>query len=558
MLPVLQNIAQMGDIGLLPYQPNPLATLLSGVARALMPIAMVRQARALEQERQRQQRLAELGAIIGQYPAGQVPEQLWREYTQLAGIEAPPPPEPPEAALRRRALELEVTRAERLLPYEEQQMQLGIQQIQQGVVRGELDIEMARTKLQQMQEEWDFVRQLRGIELERLRGEMRTLREVMPDVAGRLPDRLKGIADMPMWQLSMLNQSGILGMLADEFVLPASQFLTESQKRWLQERGINPDQISFGTLVKVMPDFIRATKTVKETFGDQWQRVVQQFPFVEAIGDLPATPEIIFSLHDLYIKDEQLRRTTARQLYDDVLRRISEAQQKGAPASLVGAWIAQHNTLARELNLPEISPQEAQQIISTAAALYDLNVKKAGLSVVKTQMDIQKGIVSMQTMQANAAANQARARAYIANIASQMQQRALTEVRLTQKQTFEQAAKLSQMVDRRLQQIIESSVPVTIFWQGQPVTVQFVPRVGWQMKTPEGQTLPIRAEMQDWVTRQVRLKLQEEVHAEISPSQQLLRPTRPTPQTPAQRLQRGTPRTQQTQQRSRVVGVTRE
>jgi len=28
MLPVLQNIAQMDEIGLLPYQPNPLATLL--------------------------------------------------------------------------------------------------------------------------------------------------------------------------------------------------------------------------------------------------------------------------------------------------------------------------------------------------------------------------------------------------------------------------------------------------------------------------------------------------------------------------------------------------
>jgi hypothetical protein len=87
MLPVLQNIAQMEDIGLLPYQPNPLAALLSGVARALMPIAMVRQARALEQEQQRQQRLAELAPIIAQYPPGQVPEQLWREYTQLAGVD---------------------------------------------------------------------------------------------------------------------------------------------------------------------------------------------------------------------------------------------------------------------------------------------------------------------------------------------------------------------------------------------------------------------------------------------------------------------------------------
>jgi hypothetical protein len=558
MLPVLQNIAQMEDIGLLPYQPNPLATLLSGVARALLPLAMVRQARALEQERQRQQRLAELAPIIAQYPAGQVPEQLWREYTQLAGVEAPPPPEPPEAALRRRLMELEVTRAERFLPYEEEQMRLGIEQIRQGLTAGQISIEEAQERLRQMREEWDFVRQFRGLELERLRAENRPLREVAPELVQRLPERLKGLADLPAWQVAMLNQSGILGLMADEFVLPASQFLTDSQKRWLQERGINPDQISFGTLVKVMPDVFRATKTVKETFSDHWQQVVRQFPFIEAMGDLPATPEIIFSLHDLYIKDEQSRRQTARQIYDDILRRISEAQQKGAPASLVGAWIAQHNILARELGLPEISPQEAQQIIATAATIYDINVKKQGLSLVKTQVDIQKGIVSMRTMEANAAANQARTNAYIANVASQIQHRQVQEAQKAQEQAWKQMTGMQQMVEQRLQRIMQTGQPMTIQWQGQTYHATFVKGLGWQLRRPDGTVIPANQVNQTVLSQLIRQRIRDEVMSELfpSPSQQLQRPQRPTPQTPetpAQRL-----RGRQPQQRPAVVGVRRE
>jgi hypothetical protein len=558
-LPVLQTIAQTEDIGLLPYRPTPVASVLSGIARALLPLAMVRQARALEQERQRQQRLAELAPIIAQYPAGQVPEQLWREYTQLAGVEAPPPPEPPEAALRRRLMELEVTRAERFLPYEEEQMKLGIQQIQQGLVKGELDIETAQERLRQMREEWDFVRQFRGLELERLRAENRPLREVAPELVQRLPDRLKGLADLPAWQVAMLNQSGILGLMVDEFVLPASQFLTESQKRWLQERGINPDQISFGTLVKVMPDVFRATRTVKEAFGDRWQRVVQQYPFVEAMGDLPATPEIIFSLHDLYIKDEQSRKQTARQLYDDVLRRLSEAQQKGAPASLVGAWIAQHNILARELGLPEISPQEAQQIIGTAATLYDINVKKQSLSLVKTQVDIQKGIVSMRTMEANAAANQARTNAYIANVANLIQHRQVQEAQKAQEQAWKQMTGMHQMVEQRLQRIMQTGQPVTIQWQGQTYHATFVKGLGWQLRRPDGTVIPAHQVNQTALSQLIRQRLRDEVMVELypPPSQQLRQPQRPAPQTPAQRIQQGKS-TQQPTQRPRVIGVRRE
>jgi hypothetical protein len=557
-LPVLQSIAQTEDIGLLPYRPTPLASVLSGIARALLTLAMVRQARALEQERQRQQRLAELAPIIAQYPAGQVPEQLWREYTQLAGVEAPPPPEPPEAALRRRALELEVTRAEQFLPYELEQMRLGVEQIRQGLTAGQISIEEAQERLRQMREEWDLVRQFRGLELERLRTENRPLREVAPDLVQRLPDRLKGLADLPAWQVAMLKQSGILGLMADEFVLPASQFLTDSQKRWLQERGINPDQISFGILVKVMPDVFRATKTVKETFGDRWQQVVRQFPFVEAMGDLPATPEIIFSLHDLYIKDEQSRRQTARQIYDDILRRLSEAQQKGAPASLVGAWIAQHNILARELGLPEISPQEAQQIIGTAATLYDINVKKQGLSLVKTQVDIQKGIVSMRTMEANAAANQARTNAYIANVASQIQHRQVQEAQKAQEQAWKQLTGMQQMVEQRLQRIMKMGQPVRIQWQGQTFHATFDPKVGWKLKRPDGSVIPMGQVNQTVVESLVRQKIRDEILSEIAPpSQQLQRPQRPAPQTPAQRIQQGKS-TQQPTQRPRVIGVRRE
>jgi hypothetical protein len=306
-----------------------------------------------------------------------------------------------------------------------------------------------------------------------------------------------------------------------------------------------------------MPDVFRATKTVKETFGDRWQQVVRQFPFVEAMGDLPATPEIIFSLHDLYIKDEQSRRQTARQLYDDILRRLSEAQQKGAPPSLVGTWIAQHNILARELGLPEISPQEAQQIIGTAATLYDINVKKQGLSLVKTQVDIQKGIVSMRTMEANAAANQARTNAYIANVASQIQHRQVQEAQKAQEQAWKQWKDVNQMVEQRLQRHQQTGEPVTIQWQGQTYHATFVRGLGWQLKRPDGTVIPANQINQTVLSQLVRQRIRDEVLSQIMPppSQQIQRPQRPAPQTPAQRIQQGR---QQRQQRPAVVGVRRE
>jgi hypothetical protein len=556
-LPVLQTIAQTEDIGLLPYRPTPLASVLSGIARALLPLAMVRQARALEQERQRQQRLAELAPIIAQYPAGQVPEQLWREYTQLAGVEAPPPPEPPEAALRRRALELEVTRAERFLPYEEEQMKLGIQQIQQGLVKGELDIETAQERLRQMREEWDFVRQFRELDLERLRAENRPLSEVAPDLVQRLPKGLRGLANIPMWQLALLNQTGILGIMTNEFLQPASVLLSESQREKLRAQGIDPDEVGLGIALKVMPDYFRATKTVKEAFGDRWSEIVRQDPALELLSDLPATPEIMFSLFDLRIKDEQLRKQTARQLYDDILRQLSKALTDGATPEVVGDLIYRHNQLARELGLPIISGEQEKQIISSAVAVWTLKVRKEALNTTKLQVDIQKGLVTVKKMEADAANNYARTRAYVANILSLIQHRQATEARLAQKQAFEQAIAIPQLVEQRLQRIMKMEQPVTIQWQGQTFHATFNPKVGWELKRPDGTVIPTRQVNQTVVESLVRQKIRDEILSEIAPpSQQLQRPQRPAPQTPAQRLQ-GRQLQQQTQ-RPRVVGVRRE
>ena len=558
MLPVLQNIAQMEDIGLLPYQPNPLAALLSGVARALTPLAMVRQARALEQERQKQQRLAELAPIIAQYPAGQVPEQLWREYTQLAGVEAPPPPEPPETALRRRALELEVTRAERFLPYEEEQMRLGVEQIRQGLQAGQLSIEEAQERLRQMREEWDFVRQFRGLELERLRAETRPLREVAPDLVQRLPRGLRGLADIPMWQLALLNQTGILGIMTDEFFQPASVLLSESQREKLRAQGIDPDEVRLGIALKVMPDYFRATKTVKEAFGNRWNEIIKQDPALELLSDLPATPEILFSLFDLRIKDEQLRKQTARQLYDDILRQLSKAQTDGASPEVIGDLIYRHNQLARELDLPIIGDEQAKQIISSAVAIWTLKVRKETLSTTKLQVDIQKGLVAMKKMEADAANNYARTRAYVANVLSQIQHRQTTEARLAQKQAFEQAIAIPQLVEQRLQRIMKMEQPITIQWQGQAYHATFNPQVGWKLKRPDGTVIPAYQVNQAVVESLIRQKIRDEILSEIAPpSQRLQRPQRPTPQTPAQRIQQRKSTQQQTQ-RPRVVGVRRE
>jgi hypothetical protein len=556
-LPVLQHISQTEDIGLLPYRPTPLASVLSGIARALLPLAMVRQARALEQERQRQQRLAELAPIIAQYPAGQVPEQLWREYTQLAGVEAPPPPEPPEAALRRRLLELEVTRAERFLPYEEEQMKLGIQQIQQGLVKGELDIETAQERLRQMREDWDFVRQFRGLELERLRAENRPLREIAPDLVQRLPKGLRGLADIPMWQLALLNQTGILGIMTDEFFQPASVLLSESQREKLRAQGIDPDEVRLGIALKVMPDVFRATKTVKEAFGNRWNEIIKQDPALELLSDLPATPEILFSLFDLRIKDEQLRKQTARQLYDDILRQLSKAQTDGASPEAIGDLIYRHNQLAQELGLPIIGDEQAKQIISSAVAIWTLKVRKEALNTTKLQVDIQKGLVAMKKMEADAVNNYARTRAYVANVLSQIQHRQATEARLAQKQAFEQAIAIPQLVEQRLQRIMRMEQPVTIQWQGQTFHATFNPKVGWELKRPDGSVIPTRQVNQTVVESLVRQKIRDEILSEIAPpSQQLQQPQRPAPQTPAQRLRGRQP--QQQPQRPRVVGIRRE
>jgi hypothetical protein len=519
---------------------------------------MVRQARALEQERQRQQRLAELAPIIAQYPAGQVPEQLWREYTQLAGVEAPPPPEPPEAALRRRALELEVTRAERFLPYEEEQMKLGIQQIQQGLVKGELDIETAQERLRQMREDWDFVRQFRGLELEWLRAETRPLREIAPDLVQRLPKGLRGLADIPMWQLALLNQTGILGIMTDEFLQPASVLLSESQREKLRAQGIDPDEVGLGIALKVMPDYFRATKTVKEAFGNRWNEIIRQDPALELLSDLPATPEIMFSLFDLRIKDEQLRKQTARQLYDDILRQLSKALTDGATPEVVGDLIYRHNQLSRELGLPIISGEQEKQIISSAAAVWTLKVRKEALNTTKLQVDIQKGLVTVKKIEADAANNYARTRAYVANILSLIQHRQATEARLAQKQAFEQAIAIPQLVEQRLQRIMKMEQPVAIQWQGQTYHAKFNPKVGWQLERPDGTVIPANQINQTVVESLIRQKIRDEILSEIAPpSQQLQRPQRPAPQTPAQRIQQGKS-SQQSTQRPRVIGVRRE
>jgi hypothetical protein len=522
---------------------------------------MVRQARALEQERQRQQRLAELAPIIAQYPAGQVPEQLWREYTQLAGVEAPPPPEPPEAALRRRALELEVTRAERFLPYEEEQMKLGIQQIQQGLVKGELDIETAQERLRQMREEWDFVRQFRGLELERLRAENRPLREVAPDLVQRLPKGLRGLANIPMWQLALLNQTGILGIMTDEFFQPASVLLSESQREKLRAQGIDPDEVMLGIALKVMPDYFRATKTVKEAFGDRWNEIIRQDPALELLSDLPATPEIMYSVFDLRIKDEQLRKQTTRQLYDDILRQLSNAQTNGAPPEVVGDLIYRHNQLARELDLPIISDEQAKQIVSSAVAIWTLKVRKETLSTTKLQVDIQKGLVAMKKMEADAANNYARTRVYVANVLSLMQHRQVQEAQKAQEQAWKQLTGVQQMVEQRLQRIMKMEQPVTIQWQGQTFHATFNPKVGWELKRPDGTVIPTRQVNQTVIESLIRQKIRDEILSEIAPpSQQLQRPQRPAPQTPAQtpaqRLHGRQP--QQQTQRPRVIGVRRE
>lgn len=556
LFPVMQNIAQMEDVGLLPYQPTPLATLLSGIARGLLPIAMVRQARQLEQERRRQQRLQELERAITQYPAGQVPQPLWQEFVQLAGLpsETPPPPEDPLRQLQREALELDITRARRFMPYEEQQYQLGIQQLQQQLRRGEIDIETAQERLQQLREEREYVNRFRQLDWERAQFETRTLEEVNPELANQLPERLRGLAKVPMWQLAMLNQSGFLGLLTDEFMQPAGQFLSEGVKERLKGQGIDPDRISLGAALKLFPDAFRATRTVRESFWTNWEQLIKQFPFIEGLGDLPATPEIMFSIHDLFIKDEAARRQAARQLFEDVSRDISNAIKNGAPPELIGSKIATHNRLARELGLPEIGDDEARQIIETATVLWNLNVKKQALSVDKLQTDIAKGIVAMRATAANAEANQARARAYIANVASQIQQRGLIGQLAVARETRLQTEAIEKQVNQRWNNEVLKGVAMNINFQGRPITVRFTPLVGWQLLTSEGWQ-PIRPEMHETISQAVRQKLRAEVAGQLlppPPPSQQIQPPRRTQQQPSQR------RTQTQQQRQAVVGVRRE
>jgi hypothetical protein len=360
-----------------------------------------------------------------------------------------------------------------------------------------------------------------------------------------------------VWQLALLNQTGILGIMTDEFLQPASVLLSESQREKLRAQGIDPDEVMLGIALKVMPDVFRATKTVKEAFGDRWGEIVRQDPALELLSDLPATPEIMFSLFDLRIKDEQLRKQTARQLYDDILRQLSKALTDGATPEVIGDLIYRHNQLAQELGLPIISGEQEKQIISTAAAVWTLKVRKEALNTTKLQVDIQKGLVTVKKMEADAANNYARTRAYVANVLSQIQHRQATEARLAQKQAFEQAIAIPQLVEQRLQRIMKMEQPVTIQWQGQTYHATFNPQVGWKLKRPDGTVIPAHQINQTVIESLVRQKIRDEILSEIaSPSQRLQRPQTPAPQTPAQRLHGRRP--QQQLQRPRVVGVRRE
>jgi hypothetical protein len=360
-----------------------------------------------------------------------------------------------------------------------------------------------------------------------------------------------------MWQLALLNQTGILGIMADDFLQPASVLLSESQREKLWAQGIDPDEVRLGTMFKVMPDYFRATKTVKEAFGDRWSEIVKQDPAIELLSDLPATPEIMFSLFDLRIKDEQLRKQTARQLYDDILRQLSKALTDGATPEAVGDLIYRHNLLAQELGLPIISDEQAKQIISSAVAVWTLKVRKEALNTTKLQVDIQKGLATVKKMEADAANNYARTRVYVANVLSQIQHRQATEARLAQKQAFEQAIAIPRLVEQRLQRIMRMEQPVTIQWQGQTFHAKFNPKTGWQLERPDGTVIPTRQVNQTVVESLVRQKIRDEILSEIAPpSQRLQRPQTSAPQTPAQRLQGR--QTQQQTQRPRVIGVRRE
>lgn len=444
--PVMRNLADLQEIGLLPYRPSPFAGLLSGLAQALQPLAAVREARRQEEEEQRQQRLAELSALARFYPEGQIPQPLWEQVRQVARLPegVPPPPVAPETELQRRLLGLRVGREEfglererRFLPLEEKDWQLTLDLKAHQIRRGEIDIEQARAELQEYLATRPFrlrlyeaTANLKDLEVRDAQAALeigqRPLREVLGITEEQVPPHLRPFLNLPLSTVRQLRSDTgeLLAWLMDPLEQPASTVLpAEAVERW-KKRGIDLTKIPLRDLKVVAPDILRAPYTLREVMGDQWEQWRQQYPLLEALADMPATPELVLSVHDVITKDQNAKKAVARQLIDDYDRRINEAASKGALAELVAVWIGSRNVLAREIGVPEIDPQTAQRLLSSAAILFQINVLKQTLNIQKLQTDIQRGQVTIAATMERLQLERAKTGAYLQNIQSQMSYRA--------------------------------------------------------------------------------------------------------------------------------------
>ncbi len=550
--PVMRNLADLQEIGLLPYRPSPFAGLLSGLVQALQPLAAVREARRQEEEEQRQRRLAELLTTMQQYPPGQIPPELWEEYQRVARLPTgvQPPPEDPEAALRRRLLGVQVAREElglqrerEFLPFERKDWELTLQEKGQRVRLREISIEQAAADLREFLETAPIRRRIleatanlkelesRDAQAALEMGE-RPLREVLGIPDEQVPPHLRSFLDMPLRAVRLLRSDAgeLLTWMLDPLEQPASTVLPAEVVESWKKRGVDLTKIPIRDLKTIAPDLLRAPRTVREVMGERWTELTRQYPYLEALADSPATPELILSLHDVFVKDEATKQQIARQLIDDYDRRINEGAAKGAPPALMGMWIGSRNALARELKLPEIDSQTAERLIASATVVWQLNVQKQALDVAKVGVQIQQARTAMVVSAGRFQLDKARTQAYLENVASQR------AVRQTEA-AVDIAKTIVQLTQRDLDSIKQRGGALSINTPMGPAAVRwntFLRR--WEVQTPQGIWMEAEQAKTEELVRQHLLRQ----------NQALLMP--PPPPSPAQRL-----RSPQRQQRSQTT-----
>ncbi|MCS7186145.1 MAG: hypothetical protein RMK89_04225 [Armatimonadota bacterium] len=456
---VLQNLADLEQLGLLPYRPSPFAAILSGLARGLLPLAQVREARRLEEEEKRRERAQALGQLLPMYEPG-TPEaqRAFEVYREVAGLPAtiPAPPPDPERQLRLAQARVGILAQVANLPPEHYQVArqitsaVGIELPETPPVDPEAQMRFINTMmttlrqtppqlrpaiaqtLQAIGQRWnvplpDDLLTMTETEQERMEREYtsaqialakaqartaedqsRPLKDVLPeDVQGIVKQRYgESWLNLPLYMAEPMVTQLVKEVSVGD-LQPATQVLPPSAINWLKtEMKLTEEQIARLTVADIknrFPQLLLGSGTVAEMFGNEWMNIVRQHPFLAPLGRMWATPEVVAqvigAIGDIYANAQNL----TRQYLLNVQKQLEDAVTRGASPEYIGYLIGVYNGLAPQAGLQLIDDERARRMMEQAGKLLNISVAELQLRMQKILFDMKATAERLQISRAQAA-----------------------------------------------------------------------------------------------------------------------------------------------------------